>query len=333
MNAPLVLVARGAGGPPGHPLLPRLLHLLGGGWDAHLAVDAPGRDAADVPASAAARVHAVDSLPRLLDRLAPAIVHYTTGNGSETHLGSRVIVPFAENAIEQPDTKVWQSAHALHCESDALAALARQLGNGATRTFVVPPLPAESLLGCPPSWERARTGGPLRVLSVGDLSWRHGYEHAVAAVRRLRDQGVACDYRIVGAGEFEDAIAFACYQLGVDDCVEIVRPTGAGAVHAELAAADVLLNAAVAATSPKPALDAQAAGVPVVTTELPAAGPETAIVVPRRDPEAIAEALVLLAAGSRRRQLAEEGRRAAARANDVDAHLARYAEHYESLLA
>ena len=47
-------------------------------------------------------------LARVIKRLAPDIVHYTAGNGSDAYLGSRVVAPFADSAIEQPDTRRWQ---------------------------------------------------------------------------------------------------------------------------------------------------------------------------------------------------------------------------------
>ena len=62
---------------------------------------------------------------------------------------------------------------------------------------------------------------------------------------------------------------------------------------------DVLFDASVAPTSPKPGLDARVAGVPVVTTvsDTPF---EASLMVGRRDPEALCDALT---AGAKNRQL------------------------------
>jgi glycosyltransferase involved in cell wall biosynthesis len=105
-------------------------------------------------------------------------------------------------------------------------------------------------------------------------------------------------------------------------------------VHEELARADVLLNAAVVPTSPKPLLDAQAASVPVVTTEPPESGAAGVLVVPRRDAGALADCLEQLAREpALRRRLADEGRVAASRTADVESQVDRYAGVYRTLVA
>jgi colanic acid/amylovoran biosynthesis glycosyltransferase len=206
---------------------------------------------------------------------------------------------------------VWRRAVRIHVESSALQGLAVQLGAPAGRVAVVPPVPATSPAPGEPSDQ-----GVLRVLSVGPLTWVEGYEHAVQAIRLLVDRGVRCEYRIVGTGPFVDAVEFARHQLGLEREVTLDSETGG----------DVFLSAAIAPTSPKPALDAMAAGLPVVATD--PIGP--ALSIPRRDPEAIAAALERLAADvALRRELAEEGRRHAG-ALGVDQQVGLYRELYSA---
>ena len=59
-------------------------------------------------------------------------------------------------------------------------------------------------------------------MSVGRLEWIKGYEYALLAVRRLVDQGVRCEYRIVGDGEYLEAVAFARHQLELESTVSLL---------------------------------------------------------------------------------------------------------------
>ncbi len=56
---------------------------------------------------------------------------------------------------------------------------------------------------------------PLRILSIGRLEWKKGYEYALQAARMLRERGIHFEYRIIGDGEFHTATAYARYQLGL----------------------------------------------------------------------------------------------------------------------
>jgi peptidoglycan/xylan/chitin deacetylase (PgdA/CDA1 family) len=167
----------------------------------------------------------------------------------------------------------------------------------------------------PPSMERPA----LHALAIGPLEWQQGFEHLLHAIRLLADEGVRCECRIVGGGDQEDAISFARHQLELGDAVELYPPSGRDGFLEQLAWADVVVNPAVVPTSPSWLLDALAAGRAVVLTEGTAGAEEPALVVPRRDAEALAQALASLARDSElRRELAERGRRRASHERDVE---------------
>jgi colanic acid/amylovoran biosynthesis glycosyltransferase len=127
----------------------------------------------------------------------------------------------------------------------------------------------------------------LRVLSVADLTWRAGLDHALHAVRLAADRGVACEHRIVGEGPYLDALRFARHQLELEGRAAFVSP-GERSLDAHLDWADVLLDATLTGP-PSPALaEAQARGLAVVSTAT----------LPRRDPRALAEALTALIAAA-----------------------------------
>lgn len=279
---------------PGHPLAPRVDALRLAGWQADVS-EGPPRRRADV-------VHlGARTPPDLLDavRASSLVVGFC---GDE--LGAA--------AIERPEVhgELVRHARAVHVESEALRGLAVRLGAPAGAA-VVPPVADGAVVRDGP-----RADDVLRIVSVAPVTWIEGYEDALEAVRLLVDRGVRCAYRIVGRGPFVDAVEFARHQLGLEAEVSLdSQPVG-----------DVFLSAAIAPTSPKPALDAMAAGLPVVTTD--PSGPGLA--VPRRDPHAIAAALERLAADEElRRRLGEEGRRHAA-AFGVEEQVRRYLELYSA---
>lgn len=173
---------------------------------------------------------------------------------------------------------------------------------------------------------------PFRVLGVGELSWRQGYEHLLHAVRLLEDRGVRCECRLVGSGTDEDALTFARHQLGLLGAVELDTASAPLGLLAHLRWADVLVNPAVVPAVPWPLVHAQAFGMPLVTTPLPHGAEEPGLVVNRRDPVGLADALERLATNPV--LTGELGAAAARRAalSTLDEQLRRFRDLYRSVL-
>ena len=249
-----------------------------------------------------------------------------------TALGARLVVTVpGEEAVEAAvgGPALPPAARALHADSEEIAALVD--GETGAPVAVIPPSPDPTFLreSCP-----ARAiGRPVRILSVGPLSWTSGYEYALAAVKLLMDRGIFCRYRIAGAGAYRDAVSFARHQLELDDCVELVEPRSRADLLELYRWAEVLVDASVAPNSPKPILDAHAAGVAVLATTRGADG-EAVLGVPRRDPGAIAEVLAELVLNEGlAQQLVAAGRQAALRAPTADDQAAGLGELYQRVLA
>ena len=177
---------------------------------------------------------------------------------------------------------------------------------------------------------------PLRILSVGRLTWEKGYEYALQAVRLLQDQGVACEYRIVGAGDYLEALAFARHELGLAAHVHFLGALAPAEVRAQMGWADALLHTAVAEGFGNVVLEAQAMQLAVVCSDaggLPenVVDGETGFVVPRRDAQAAAARLAQLAGDpALRRRLGQAGRarvQAHFRLEEQTAALARFFEN------
>jgi glycosyltransferase involved in cell wall biosynthesis len=292
----------------------RLRYLLERGWDAWLFCkgapwleepalrDPDVRDRIELAPKAKTDASPFDGRLRSLE---PHLVHFHSAGIAWKGLrrgqlrGARIAVSFrtdghdlalAENELDL----VWERADRLFFPSRAALERAIESGCPEERAIVLEP-PAQ--IPGPEHW-REGEDGPLRVLSAGPLVWEQGFEHSIHAIRLLLDQGVPCEYRIIGDGSHAAAVAFARHQLGLHDHVHLLPQDGVGQLPRELRSADVFVDPAVAETTASaPLVTAQAHGVPYVATARRPPLPDGAgVEVPRRDPQAIAVALAQLAA-------------------------------------
>jgi len=255
----------------------------------------------------------------------PQLVHFPTGRTALDGLaaaqlaGARSIVTLgAEDLVaaglgdSDHYEKLWRHAAVIHVPDEGLWGLALERGCPEDKPHaVIAPAVGPPFLATPPR-DDGRPPDTLRVLSVGALDWTRGYEHALHAVRLLLDRGVDCEYRIVGEGEYDAAVAFARYQLGLEGRVELLQPLPPQELRKQLTWADAFLCPAVVPLMPGALLEAQATGLPAVVSDAGRDGLSldgSALVFRRRDPKALADRLASLAAESDlRRRLGEAGR-------------------------
>jgi colanic acid/amylovoran biosynthesis glycosyltransferase len=155
---------------------------------------------------------------------------------------------------------------------------------------------------------------PLRVISVGRLIWMKGYEYGLQAIRLLVDRGVPVRLDIIGDGEERARIVATVRDLALDREVRLSGPLTSQEVRDRLQRSDVLLQSSVTEGIPHTMLEGMACGLPVVATGcggIPEAVADRreGLVVPPRDPGAIADALqALWQDAALRRALGEAGR-------------------------
>ena len=337
MSSPRLLLQEG-GAPevPPHSLAERLAGLTARGWDARLVNGHPlGRTAR---ARAGARI-------ATLGNGGPPIVHFASGPAAVRGIaaarraGAAALVTLsgedlAAGGLAEPGyyDDVWRHAAAIHLSDDHVwpRALARGCPESVAHAVIGPA--SDTSYFVPQNGELS--DGPLRLLIVAPLRWSQGHEHALHAVRLLLDRGVECRLRIVGAGAYAEAVAFARHQLGLEAQVELISQASAADLRAEYARADVFVCAAVVQGTPRALLDAQAMALPAVVSDAgrqPEFMDGSGLVVARRDPHALAEALERLAADTALRR--EMGRRARERAEaaPLDEHVAAFDELYRAL--
>jgi colanic acid/amylovoran biosynthesis glycosyltransferase len=247
--------------------------------------------------------------------LKPDVVHFEFGSLAVDRmhlkhlLGSKIIVSFRGYDLNLSGLlhhdyfrQVWEQADALHVLGEGLWQRARQRGCPPTKPHVRIPPAIDTAFFDPGNDVRAKASSdrPMRILSVGRLTWEKGYEYAVEAVRFLLDQGVRSELRIIGDGVMLEPLTFARHQLGVGKSVQFLGGLPRTMVRDEMLAADVFLHSSVSEGFGNAVIEAQAMGLPVVSSDaggLPenVVDGETGFVVPRRDSQALADKLAALA--------------------------------------
>ena len=175
-------------------------------------------------------------------------------------------------------------------------------------------------------FERFRHDGQVQVprtrrpmcLSIGRLVEKKGFPYLVEAARILNAEGRSLSFRIIGGGDQRAALQRAIERAGLTEVVELTGAMPQEQLLAQYADAAVFVLPCVVTDNgdrdgiPNVLVEAMRLGVPVVSTaisgipELVIDG-ETGLLVPPRDPGALAKAIgALLDDPARARLLAEQ---------------------------
>ncbi|MCB0976742.1 MAG: glycosyltransferase family 4 protein [Acidimicrobiales bacterium] len=264
-----------------------------------------------------------------VQRLRADVVHFEFGSLAVgrtdigQHGGTAMTVSFRgfdlayvglENANHYRD--VWTSADGIHVLSEALwrRALERGAPENLAHTVIPPAVDADSIQISEPRPGRLGTvDSPLRILAVGRLHWVKGYDHMLDAIARAVHQGLHVEVRIVGDGDLFEWVHYWRHDLGLDEIVTFVGALPADEVAQQFQWADLFVQASTFEGFCNAALEAQAHGVPVVSTDAYGLADNvehgrTGLVVGRRDPASMASAIDALAAdGDKRAAMGNAG--------------------------
>jgi colanic acid/amylovoran biosynthesis glycosyltransferase len=213
----------------------------------------------------------LDLLHIEFDTQAHAIVDLKAYLGCKLILGSHM--PYLETsaAHEFPDALpyLYQQANAYCFASNYLLRVALEQGfDSSTLHCVISP--AVDAARFQPSTLGVSLDRVLRVITIGRLSPEKGYEQNLAAVAALHTAGIPTHYTIVGDGPARSSIEAEALRVGLIDA-NIVTFRGAvpnDAIPDLLAQADVMLHLAHYEGFGVCALEAQAAGVPVIASKV-----------------------------------------------------------------
>ena len=143
------------------------------------------------------------------------------------------------------------------------------------------------------------------IVAVGRLVEKKGFDDLIRAAAILKRGGVRFDCKIVGAGELEQTLVALINELDVKDCVELTGPRPQSEVVELVRSASAFAAPCVVGADgnrdglPTVLLEAMALGTPCVATDVTGI-PEivrheqTGLIVPQRNPSALAAALARL---------------------------------------
>jgi colanic acid/amylovoran biosynthesis glycosyltransferase len=174
------------------------------------------------------------------------------------------------------------------------------------------------------------------VLMVARISPEKGHVVAVAALAQLRQRGIDARLRLVGPGDPEVAVLPAARLQGVDDLIDHVGPLDPASVADEFQRAAVFALPSFAEGLPIVVMESMVNGCPVVASGISGI-PElvdhgvTGLLVPPARPDLLADGLAeLLTDPSKRRRMAEAGRRRVAELHDGEGQIDRLVEVFQS---
>ena len=138
---------------------------------------------------------------------------------------------------------------------------------------------------------------PLRILTVGRLTWKKGYEYALKALVLLKNTQINFEYHIVGEGHYREAIMYTIYQLGLTKNVMLTGQIPPLEVKNEMEWADIYIQPSIQEGFCNAVLEAQAMGLLCIVTDADGLSEnvldgETGWVVPKRSPKKITEKII-----------------------------------------
>jgi colanic acid/amylovoran biosynthesis glycosyltransferase len=284
--------------------------------------------------------HSVDLLHIEFDTQALGIADMKRYLGCKLLLGSRT--PFHLTSVlgKYPDALryLYELADGYHFVSKALQDEAR-LNGLPDRVRIVVIHPAIDLtLFKPP--EQKIDAQVFRIISIGRLAAGKGYELNLEAVAQVHRASVDLRYTIIGDGPERSDLESLAKDLGLLDArlVEFAGAQRREAIPSYLAQADVLLHLSHFEGLSNATLEAQAMGIPVISSNV--GGQHEAVedgvtgfMVPHGSSTIAAEKLILLANDSAlRRGMGAAGRARIEATFALDAQIRAFTELYQTLI-
>lgn len=138
--------------------------------------------------------------------------------------------------------------------------------------------------------------GPIRVITVARLHWKKGIEYALEALYILKNKGIDFTYTVIGEGEEREKLFFLAHQMGLNDCVEFTGKLPHKQVVERMDKAHLYLQPSIQEGFCNAALEAQASGLLCIVSDAEGLQEnvlhgQTGWVVPRRNPEALADCI------------------------------------------
>jgi len=188
-------------------------------------------------------------------------------------------------------TKALTTCDAYHCVSQAILEEAKLLGlEDEKHAFIIRPA-VDPEFFTPTNSELSEY--PLKLIMIGALIWRKGYDYALLGVKQAKDQGLNISLTIIGDGEDRKRIEYMIRELDLENEVRLLGRKKPEEVRDLLQTSHVLLHTSLSEGIANVILEAMACELAIITT---AAGGidevitdgENGLLIPIRAPSAVA---------------------------------------------
>ncbi len=143
--------------------------------------------------------------------------------------------------------------------------------------------------------ENYKITNPLRLISIGRPHWIKGYADALQTCKLLKGKRIEFNYTIVGA-EGNEELQYIIQDLGLTENITLSSKISQQEVYKHMEKSGILLFPSIMEGLPNVVVEAMAVGLPVLSTKCGGVeellDEKTGWLVPTRDPEAMAEALI-----------------------------------------
>jgi colanic acid/amylovoran biosynthesis glycosyltransferase len=178
---------------------------------------------------------------------------------------------------------------AYHCVSQAILEEAKLFGLQEERAYVIRPAVDPGFFIPPTS--RSFTP-PLKMVMVGALMWRKGYDYALLGVKQAVDFGFDVVLNIIGDGPDVDRIQYMIDGVNLRNNVHLLGKKNSFEVNEYLQSSHILLHTSLSEGIANVILEAMACEDAIITTSVGGIGEviqngENGLLIPARDPEAI----------------------------------------------
>jgi len=108
---------------------------------------------------------------------------------------------------------------------------------------------------------------PIRILTVGRLNWKKGYEYTLEALGLLKKYNIQFEYRIIGEGNYQAAIEFAIKQLNLEENIIVKKSMPQSDIIKEMEWANIYIQSSIQEGFCNAVLEAQSMGLLCIVSD------------------------------------------------------------------
>lgn len=224
----------------------------------------------------------------------------------QSQLGIKIVVslrgahinytPIVEPRMAEIYRQTFPFITAFHAVSEAIAQEASLYGTDIKRIKVIRSPVSPLFLDAFQHYTKP-SNTIMHLIVVGRFHWKKGYSYLFNAMHILKEQGIKVHLNFVGASVYPEELLFQIHQLGLKDQVSLLGKKSQEELALFLKQHHALILPSLEEGIANVVLEAMAVGLPVISTncggmaEVVIPG-ETGWLVPVRDPQALAEAII-----------------------------------------